>query len=575
MERRNFLVNFLLWILAFIFGYTVKTDSGAKVLQQIDFYSEKGKNKKELVHRGIISDVYQMRKTDFKKGDYVKTLGYYTEGDGGHAEYVVKTSRVKDNGGSVISLNNGLQAHLIYNGLINVKWFGARGDWDITQKRGSDDTNAIQNTLDFAKLQKVNAYFPAGKYGVKSLKYDDSSAGIIGEGKASTFIVAIKPCDTLVSVRNSVYIPIRDICFEGNNFAKTCLDTSFTYKDGPSVQNDYQEVRIRSYAEIGWKADSNNDCQFNHIMIEPVKNAIGLHIPANGGMIIFNNAMFLSPIKMSCQNAVFNGCMIYGILIEGKDNNHIQMNGSYWYADPKTKSNLHLLEDAVAYSPALNGARMENGYDKGAFIGGTGRLCNGGTFISPHLFTTHGAKNQRLVSDTVRSLGPKGHIRIINGIILGDVNVNSTKNITIMKETTQVNGKYDIKSEYQMMKTSDGISYSFMSGSEFGHHNSYGSVSKYIGGTTPTISKNKVAVINKAPESGIIIIRGTVKKAPIAVFIYSKLQDDEGLVTKLHEQKGAGGSHIDLKISSNSPIELQVSHTSPRKDALHYTVIGS
>ncbi|KZE10595.1 pectate lyase family protein [Priestia aryabhattai] len=575
MKRRNFLVNFLLWLLAFIFGYTVKTDRDINMLRPLNCYSKEGKVKQELVYRDIVSNVYQMKENNFEKGDYIKTLGYYTTGDGGHAEYIVKSSEEKNDDGSIISLNNGLQAHLIYNGLINVKWFGAKGDWDTTTQTGSDDTNAIQNAFNFSKIQKTSAYFPSGKYGVKSLDYNNSSAGIIGEGKASTFIVGIKSCNTLVSVKNSVYISIHDICFEGNHLAKTCLDTSFIQKDGPSIQNNYQEVRIRNYTKVGWKADSNNDCQFNHIMIEHVKKAVGLHIPANGGMIIFTNAMFLSPIKISCQNAVFNGCMIYGILVEGKDNNHIQMNGSYWYADSETKSNLYLVEDSIAYSPALNGARMENGYNNGTFIGGAGRLYNGATFISPHLFTTHGAKNQRLVSDTVRSLGPKGHVRIINGIISGDVNVNSTKNITVMKETTQVNGKYDIKSEYQVMKTSDGVSYSFMSGSEFGHHNSYGNASKYMGGTTSTVSNNEVTIIDKVPASGIIILRGAAKKAPIAVFIYSKLGDDEGLVTKLHEQRGKGGSHINLKVSSSSPIELKVSHTFLRKDVLHYTVIGS
>jgi len=575
LERRNFLVNFLLWILAFVFGYTLKTDNGTKVLQQVDWALGTEKKQKELVHRGIISDVNLMRKTNFKKGDYVKTLGYHIEGDGGHAEYIVKSSSLKDDGGSIISLNNGLQAHLIYNGLINVKWFGAKGNWNILSQKGTDDTGAVQKALNFAKTKKINVYFPSGSYGVKPLYYDDSSAGIIGDGKASTFIVAIERCNTLISIKNSVYIPIRDICFEGNNLAKTCLDTSFVRKDGPSVQNDYREVRIRNYTKVGWEADSNNDCKFDHILIESVKDTIGLHIPANGGMIIFNFAMFLSPLKMSCQNAVFNGCMLYGILIEGQDNNHIQMNGSYWYADPKTKNNLHLSEGAIAYSPALNGARMENGYNEGAFIGGTGRLYNGATFTSPHIFTTHKAKNQKLVSNTVKSIGPKGRIRIINGMVIGDVDTRSTENIEIIKETTQINGHYDTESEFQMLKTKDGISYSYMNGSEFGHNNNYGKISKYLGGTTPTITNNQQTTINKIPQAGIIIIKGTAKKAPMAVCVYSKMQEGKGVLTKLHEQKGAGGSQVNLTISTGSTFFLSVSHTHSRKNAFHYTVIGS
>ena len=83
-----------------------------------------------------------------KAGALAKTLGFYTAGDGGGAEYTVVTNVLEDltpDDGSVIQLQNNLYAKLLMNDDVNVHQFGAKGDAE------TDDTDAIQKALNFCK----------------------------------------------------------------------------------------------------------------------------------------------------------------------------------------------------------------------------------------------------------------------------------------------------------------------------------------------------------------------------------------------------------------------------------------
>lgn len=77
---------------------------------------------------------------------------------------------------------------------INVKDFGAKGDWDNATQIGTDDTAAIQAALDYAissgKRSKV--FFPSGKYRTtNTITISSIDSGIIGNGSGlPTTIVA-------------------------------------------------------------------------------------------------------------------------------------------------------------------------------------------------------------------------------------------------------------------------------------------------------------------------------------------------------------------------------------------------
>lgn len=77
----------------------------------------------------VFSSVKDMvKERNIKEGDALMTLGYWNVNDGGGGTYVVKQSGTQ-NGGDIIKLNNGLYAHLIYDGrTFNLKQWGISGD---------------------------------------------------------------------------------------------------------------------------------------------------------------------------------------------------------------------------------------------------------------------------------------------------------------------------------------------------------------------------------------------------------------------------------------------------------------
>lgn len=82
-----------------------------------------------------------------KVGALAKTLGFYTAGDGGGADYVIVDDIGEDevDEASIISLQKGLYAKLLLTDYINVKWFGAYIDAE------HDDSTAINKAYAFLK----------------------------------------------------------------------------------------------------------------------------------------------------------------------------------------------------------------------------------------------------------------------------------------------------------------------------------------------------------------------------------------------------------------------------------------
>lgn len=128
---------------------------------------------KDLKAVRIYDNVAAMKfDTKLRIGQHVKTKGYYTSGDGGHAEYIiVNDNTLVDDGGSVHALTNGLKAKLIKTD-INVKLYGAYGDGV------HDDTVAIQTAIDKNPLKTI--YFPKGEYGLtdKIIIYQANNYGV-------------------------------------------------------------------------------------------------------------------------------------------------------------------------------------------------------------------------------------------------------------------------------------------------------------------------------------------------------------------------------------------------------------
>ncbi|RKN78811.1 hypothetical protein [Paenibacillus ginsengarvi] len=91
----------------------------------------------------------------------IRTTGYYESGDGGGAEYIIRADKSLPDGGSVVDLQNGLQAHLLPVSGVTYKMFGARGDGK------NDDGVQIKLAHAYANRQGCPIVNTSGEYWIK------------------------------------------------------------------------------------------------------------------------------------------------------------------------------------------------------------------------------------------------------------------------------------------------------------------------------------------------------------------------------------------------------------------------
>lgn len=122
-----------------------------------------------------IKNIEELKQINSKVGDKYKTLGYYTENDGGAGRYdiIEKSDSIKVDNGLYIELNNGLIAKLaIINKTVNVKQFGAKGD------SINDDTKNLRTAFNSGI---ANVELPKGEYKITDkISLDTESTNIIG-----------------------------------------------------------------------------------------------------------------------------------------------------------------------------------------------------------------------------------------------------------------------------------------------------------------------------------------------------------------------------------------------------------
>lgn len=186
-----------------------------------------------------------------KAGALAKTLGFYSAGDGGGADYVITNDIGEDEAdeANIIELQNGLYAKLLIKNYINIKQMGAKGDGK------TDDTEAIQKSID-----NFNSIFiPSGDYLVTkdiNLAYTNFKR-VFGEGKTSHIIG--ETGNICLDCTASVFTVIENLwvdCTSGNNNSIVGIYRAFTNLGQECLYNKTNNV----YISMGSSGNSEHGC---------------------------------------------------------------------------------------------------------------------------------------------------------------------------------------------------------------------------------------------------------------------------------------------------------------------------
>lgn len=205
-----------------VIGGTVSTALGAGVPVTGDVYGHKGQP--DMMPMDLLDANYCLSVTIAELRDLTAPdpdFTYFVK-DGKQAGAFVYDSAdatSADNGGTVLVSTSGARFKRLYDGSLNVKWFGAKGDGV------NDDRPAIQSAID-AGGARCNIYFPQGTY------------------RITQSLVINQPEVTLYSDFKSEYTP-RIICTTANIWMIQVKHYSFCMKglqlegDGVLTQNPY------------------------------------------------------------------------------------------------------------------------------------------------------------------------------------------------------------------------------------------------------------------------------------------------------------------------------------------------
>lgn len=172
-----------------------------------------------------------------KAGALAKTLGFYTAGDGGGADYVIVDDIGEDevDEASIISLQKGLYAKLLIEDYVNVKWFGVKGNGE------TDDTNALQSCFNYVKNGCVT--IPEGTYKTTEQLIANKGMKLFGYNATIKSYVDSTKCALVYSGSNSKGL-VEGLFLQCPNNGKSCFDIkgiggNLTLRDCQFMFGDY------------------------------------------------------------------------------------------------------------------------------------------------------------------------------------------------------------------------------------------------------------------------------------------------------------------------------------------------
>lgn len=482
-----------------------------------------------------------------KAGALAKTLGFYTAGDGGGADYVINDDISEDEVDEAIALQNGLYAKLlIKNSIVDIKIFGAIGD-GVT-----DNTEAISKANSFANKNGYTLLISNGVFGITSVNIDCKN--VIGAYNSNlSKLLCIKDTDIMVTRRNCDISNLENITIDCNNKANVGIDTSYTLQNGPSVNANHRNVRVVNPKVKGWVAQNANDVWWEGVQVVGSNNAVALEAIGAGGPITIKDCNFLTgEVILSGQYINLTNNVLKGIHLASEGWNVLSCIGNYIFPD---SNNVNITLDGPCWGMSFIGTHIE-GRNGGSIIGGTSKINTRRIlFEGCHIFSTNGNANMIATNIGLPYFSPT-IIDIQGGTLENTITLNQSSNFVYSLNSCKQNND-KLLSRLQNVALDD-ISYTA----------DYFFVRRATNGITVTINKNTTtnidiesAVGTSIPATGFIIVQ-TNQDAPRCILAYAKSGSTVIKVQEIVAVTGTGTySNATLTVNANGTNNLSIIST--------------
>lgn len=259
---------------------------------------------------------------------------------------------------------------------------------------------------------------------------------------------------------------LQNIAANGAGRCNVVLDTSWpTTGNAPAVVNKYSVIRLLGAGGgTTWNAQRNNDCWFDAITIDDRgPGHVAIDATASGGHMRMTELEVYSLLLLSGQSIIVTG-ITSGCKIVGLDYNKFVLGEGYHYAPP-SGINVELVGSARMETARLMG-HIENAYDYGTIIGGTGYCVSDPVIDGAHILSLLKANGgapvgQNLIGADVKQFSKRDDmgspIKLIlhyrNGSFEGPMNYADTAHALISLENVvqHVGGQADILLDRQII----------------------------------------------------------------------------------------------------------------------------
>jgi len=225
---------------------------------------------------------------ELQDGTYlgVQLLGYYQSGDTPDPiNYYLFSTTDADDGGSIVEAST-IKLHHDFLGFVNVKYFGAKGNWNSSTQTGADDTVSFQKALDYLnqyknvrKGQGRCLFIPNGAYLIASLLIPGISVN--GENQFGLEISGQSESGTMLFFDHSstqVGIENRE---EAVSFRNLTINGSKLF---PASLVERKELLVKAYK---WSKHTDVDISFKNCTISNYNRFLDIY----GRGAIFDNCM--------------------------------------------------------------------------------------------------------------------------------------------------------------------------------------------------------------------------------------------------------------------------------------------